>query len=167
MPFRIGNKSGPPRVYQLLMLRILLVEDNPADARMLETAMEKTGVPIEITLLQDGAKVIEYLTGNTGRNQCDVLLLDLNLPRLSGFEVLQAIRARDDLRSLPVVVMSGSTNIDEIRRCYHAGANSYICNPLFLDEIFGAAARFVAYWSNCVQLPSRGPNVLRASTQPK
>jgi CheY-like chemotaxis protein len=149
------------------MLRILVVEDNPADARMLETAIEKTGVPVEITVLEDGAKAIEYLTGSTGPNHCDVVLLDLNLPRLNGFEVLQIIRSRDDLKSLPVVVMSGSTNVDEIRRCYHAGANSYICKPLYLDEIFGAAAQFVAYWSNCVRVPSKTPSALRASIRPQ
>jgi CheY-like chemotaxis protein len=137
------------------MLRILVVEDNAADARMLETALEKTGFPLTITILEDGAKAIEYLNRNPGQN--DVLLLDLNLPRLSGFEVLRIIRSREDLRSLPVVIMSGSTNTEEIHRCYQAGANSYMCKPIHLDEVYSAAVRFVAYWSNCVQLPSRNP----------
>lgn len=148
------------------MLRILLVEDNPADAQMLETALEKTGIPVEIAVLGDGAKAIEHLT-SPGPPPCDVLLLDLNLPRISGFEVLQTIRGREDLKSLPVVIMSGSSNADEIRRCYAAGANSYICKPIHLDEIFATAAKFIAYWSNCVQLPSRRPVVLRAIAQPK
>jgi len=149
------------------MLRILLVEDNPADAQMLETAIAKTAFPVEITVLDDGAKAIDYLTASNGHYHCDVVLLDLNLPRLSGFDVLQTIRGREDLKSLPVVVMSGSTNVDEIRRCYHAGANSYISKPIQLDEIFGAAARFVAYWSGCVQLPSRNPAARRAIAQQK
>ncbi len=138
------------------MLRILLVEDNPADAQMLRTALGKAGMPVEITHLKDGVEAVEYLQqGPTPSRLCDVVLLDLNLPRISGFEVLEHIRGCDELKSLPVVIMSGSTNADEIDRCYQAGANSYICKPIHLDEILSTAASFVSYWSNCVRLPSR------------
>ncbi|MGB6943677.1 MAG: response regulator [Bryobacteraceae bacterium] len=145
------------------MLRILLVEDNPADAQMLLTAFQKTGMPLEITQVEDGVEAIEYLARNgKGSPICDVVLLDLNLPRLSGFEVLEQIRSSDDLKRLPVVIMSGSTNMEEIDRCYQAGANSYICKPIHLDEILSTAAWFVAYWANCVKLPSKRP-VARAA----
>jgi len=149
------------------MLRILVVEDNAADARLLVKAIEETGVPVAITLLEDGVSAIEYLAGSPGR-PCDVLLLDLDLPRLSGFEVLLTIRSREDLRSLPVVILSGSTNVDQIHRCYEAGANSYISKPGRLEELFSTAERFVAYWSDCVQVPSGCPNrVFRAAENPK
>jgi two-component system response regulator len=138
------------------MLRILLVEDNPADAHMLGTALEKTGMPVEITHLKDGMEAVEYLAKQQMVSQsCDVVLLDLNLPRLSGFEVLEYIRSCKDLRRLPVVIMSGSNNIEEIDRCYQLGANSYICKPIHLTEILSTAERFMAYWSDCVRLPSR------------
>ncbi len=138
------------------MLRILLVEDNPADAHMLGTALEKTGTPVEITHLKDGVEAIAFLTKNQKASQsCDVVLLDLNLPRLSGFEVLEYIRSYEELKRLPVVIMSGSNNIEEIDRCYQLGANSYICKPIHLAEILSTAERFMAYWSNCVKLPSR------------
>jgi CheY-like chemotaxis protein len=138
------------------MLRILLIEDNPADAQMLRTALERAGMPVEITHLDDGVGAIEYLAQGPSLSQsCDVVLLDLNLPRLSGFEVLEHIRSHTGLRKLPVVVMSGSTNVDEIDRCYEAGANSYISKPIHLDEILATAAGFVAYWSKCVKLPSK------------
>lgn len=138
------------------MLRILLVEDNPADAQMLRTALGKTGMPVEITHVKDGVEAVEYLAHEHKPVQsCDVVLLDLNLPRLSGFEVLEHIRSCEDLKSLPVVIMSGSTNVDEIDHCYQAGANSYICKPIHLEEILSTAAWFVAYWSNCVKLPRR------------
>jgi CheY-like chemotaxis protein len=140
------------------MLRVLLIEDNPADAQMFRTALEKTGMPVEITHLEDGAKALEYLeSDNFGSTQrhCDVLLLDLNLPRIGGFEVLQHIRNSEELKSLPVVVMSGSNDAEEIDRCYQAGANSYICKPIHLDEILATAAGFVSYWSKCVKLPSK------------
>jgi CheY-like chemotaxis protein len=138
------------------MLRILLVEDNPADAQMLRTALGKTGQPVEITHVKDGVEAVEYLANEQKPVQsCDVVLLDLNLPRLSGFEVLGHIRSCEELKSLPVVIMSGSTNTDEIDQCYQAGANSYICKPIHLEEILSTAAWFVAYWSKCVKLPRR------------
>jgi CheY-like chemotaxis protein len=138
------------------MLRILLIEDNPADAQMLRTALERAGMPVEITHLDDGVEAVEYLAQVPGLSQsCDVVLLDLNLPRLSGFEVLEHVRSRHELKKLPVVIMSGSTNADEIDRCYEAGANSYISKPIHLDEILATAAGFVAYWSKCVKLPSK------------
>ena len=139
------------------MLRIVLIEDSPADAHMLRTALEQTGIPIDIATIADGVEAMEYFSeANAERvlRECDLVLLDLNLPRISGFELLQRIKTSVDLRRIPVIVMSGSTDSSEIKRCYHAGANSYICKPNHLDEILDAATQFVAYWSNCVQLPS-------------
>jgi CheY-like chemotaxis protein len=140
------------------MLRILLVEDNPADAQMLQTSFVRTGVPVEITRMEDGEKAIEYLAADRralASPCCDIVLLDLNLPRVGGYEVLEYIRRREDLKGLPVIIMSGSTDVDEIDRCYQAGANSYICKPIHLDEILLTAASLLTYWSNCVKLPSR------------
>jgi CheY-like chemotaxis protein len=137
------------------LLRIILVEDNPADAEMLETALQQADVPVEIIRLDDGIKAIEYLTQHNVARQHDLVLLDLNLPRLSGFEVLERIRAREDLKGLPVVVMSGSSDPAEIERCYRAGANSYICKPTHLEEIFFTVGQLVTYWSKVVKLPSK------------
>jgi two-component system response regulator len=145
------------------MLRILLVEDNPADAQMLQASLVKTGLLLDIIRMEDGEKAIEYLAA---KPYCDIVLLDLNLPRVDGYEVLEYIRSRKELKSLPVIVMSGSTDIDEIDRCYQAGANSYICKPIRLDEILSTADALVTYWSTCVRLPSRrfGPSHPRAAT---
>ncbi len=137
------------------MLRILIVEDNPADAQILEMALERTGAPLEVVLVEDGVKAMEYLTANSGR--CDLVLLDLNLPRFSGFEVLDRIRSSNELKSLPVVVLSGSADTGDVDRCYRAGANSYICKSTHLVDILSAAAQIVAYWSQCVKLPSGSP----------
>jgi CheY-like chemotaxis protein len=140
------------------MLRILLVEDNPADAQMLQTSLWKTGVPVEIIRIEDGEKAIDYLASGprtVASPCCDIVLLDLNLPRVGGYEVLEYIRGRKELRSLPVIIMSGSRDTDEIDRCYQAGANSYICKPIQLEEILATAVSLVTYWSNCVKLPSR------------
>jgi CheY-like chemotaxis protein len=138
------------------MLHIVLVEDNPADAEMLEMALQQVGAPVTIVRLDDGVKAIEYLSQAHATRQHDLVLLDLNLPRLSGFEVLERIRAREDLRSLPVVVMSGSSDPGDIERCYRSGANSYICKPAHLEAIFFTIQNLVAYWSKVVLLPPRG-----------
>jgi CheY-like chemotaxis protein len=108
--------------------------------------------------MEDGEKAIEYLATDRrtlASPSCDIVLLDLNLPRVGGFEVLEYIRRRQDLKSLPVIIMSGSTDVDEIDRCYQAGANSYICKPIHLDQILFTASSLLTYWSNCVKLPSR------------
>lgn len=136
------------------MFRIVLVEDNPADARILETALARAGAPTTVVVLENGRKAVDYFTG-AGPVECDVALVDLNLPLVSGFEVLEAIRASKTLRSLPVIVLSGSSSPADVDRCYQAGANSYICKPVHLDEIYAMAARFVAYWTECVKLPSK------------
>ncbi len=140
------------------MLRIILVEDSAADAQIVRMALEQAGRPVEITVLDDGLTAIEYLTqsyARTARLPCDLVLLDLNLPRLSGIEVLERIRANEDLKGLPVVVMSGSSDPLDVERCYRAGSNSYICKPTHLKDIFATAVQLVAYWSECVKLPSK------------
>jgi two-component system, response regulator len=143
------------------MFRILIVEDNPADAQILEMALERTGAPLETVLMEDGIKALEYLTAGNP-NRCDLVLLDLNLPRFSGFEVLDRIRSCGELKSLPVVVLSGSADASDVDRCYQSGANSYICKPTHLVDILSTAAQIVTYWSQCVKLPSGS----RASSLP-
>jgi len=140
------------------MLRVLIVEDNPADAQILQMALERAGVPLEIVVQEDGLKAIDYLTAST-RRRCDLVLLDLNLPRFSGFEVLDRIRSSEGLESLPVVVLSGSADTGDVDRCYRAGANSYVCKPAHLVEILAVATQIVTYWSQCVKLPSGNPVV--------
>jgi chemotaxis family two-component system response regulator Rcp1 len=135
------------------MFRILIVEDNPADAQIFRMALERADVPMEIVHLEDGVKAMEYLTGGN-RGRCDLVLLDLNLPRLNGFEVLDSIRSSQELRSLPVVVLSGSADFEDIERCYRAGANSYVCKPEHLVDIMAVAVQIVTYWAQCVKLPS-------------
>src|SRR5262249_53093607 len=105
-----------------VMLRIAMVEDDPAEAQMLQMALRQGSPPPEIVLLEDGMQVLEYLAGDRDHSHlCDLVLLDLNLPRLSGFEVLERIRADEHLRSLPVVLMSGSVDPAEVERGYRLG----------------------------------------------
>jgi CheY-like chemotaxis protein len=139
------------------MLRIALVEDNPADAHMLQMALKGSGLGVSITWLNDGVKAAEYLSrddGRSARKDHDLVILDLNLPGVSGFELLELIRADEHLCTIPIVVMSGSEEISDVYRCYRTGANSYIRKYSQIGEIFAAAEQFVTYWSTCVTLPS-------------
>ncbi|HYI97333.1 MAG TPA: response regulator [Bryobacteraceae bacterium] len=148
------------------MLRIVVVEDNPADAQMFRIALEETGASIEIIPITDGVEALEYFAEDKAGEvlaECDLVVLDLNLPRVSGFEVLEWIKGSDELKLLPVVVMSGSRNAFEIDRCYRAGANSYVCKSTHVDEIFATAVKLVDYWGGCAKLPSRQTIVAKAS----
>jgi len=139
--------------------RIALVEDSPADAHIFRFALQQTGMSLEIDVLEDGLKAMEYLCAGNGQGlRCDLVLLDLNLPGISGFEVLERIKALDQLRRVPVVVMSGSSSQEDIDRCYLAGANSYISKPCQLEDILVLAGRLVAYWFACAKLPNRTVN---------
>ncbi len=138
--------------------RILLVEDSPADAEMLRLAIAHTGIPLQIVWVQDASQAIEYL-GTPEPNAslpCDLVMLDINLPVTTGFELLQEIKAHEILKTLPVIIMSGSNNPEDVQRCYRAGANSFVCKPAQLDEILTLAACLAKYWFLCVKLPVGG-----------
>ena len=140
---------------------IVVIDDNPADSEMLRVALAEAGAPVDIEVMPNGQAALEYLGVIEGKppsgsrpHPCDLVLLDLNLPCMNGFEVLERLRAAEHLKMLPVVMMSGSSNNEEIDRSYRLGANSYICKPPHLEEIFSTAARIVQYWFGCVKLPS-------------
>jgi CheY-like chemotaxis protein len=138
-----------------------LVEDSPADAHILQMALNGSSSAVSITWLNDGVKASEYLARDNGkatRAEHDLVILDLNLPGISGFELLELIRANENLCAIPVVVMSGSEEISDVERCYRLGANSYVRKYTQIGEIFAAAQHFLSYWSTCVTLPS--PQVL-------
>jgi CheY-like chemotaxis protein len=130
---------------------VAVIEDNPADADMLRYALQQAGTPLEIVVLPDGSQALSYLRDNAPA--CNLVLLDLNLPILSGFDVLKSIKTNDTLKKLPVVVLSGSSNYEDIDRCYRAGANSYVCKPNQLSDILAMAVHLVTYWFDCAKLP--------------
>jgi CheY-like chemotaxis protein len=137
------------------MLRITMVEDNPADSRLMVSALEQCGLPVNVVVFNTGAKALDYLLGTTPV-RCDLVLLDLNLPGISGYDVLERIRQSRVCATLPVVAVSGSRDPLDVDRCYREGANSYVCKTTHLDDIFTVAAQLVTYWSSCATLPTPG-----------
>ncbi len=144
---------------------ILLVEDNRDDEALTLRALRKNRITNEVVVVRDGAEALEYLFG-TGRYEGrdttavpDLILLDLKLPKVDGLEVLRRLRADKGTRPLPVVILTSSTEEQDVLKSYGLGANSYIRKPVDFDEFMEAARQLSVYWLLLNQGPpkQRGP----------
>ncbi|HSN39162.1 MAG TPA: response regulator [Burkholderiales bacterium] len=143
----------------MLAKTALLVEDNPDDEELTLRAFRQLGIADEIVVARDGAEALDYLFG-TGKYQGrdvsavpSVVLLDLKLPMLDGFEVLSRIRSHEFTRFLPVVILSSSSEDQDIGRSYSLGANSYIRKPVNFDKFMQAAECLGRYWFTLNERP--------------
>ena len=129
---------------------ILLVEDDDVEAMLMSVALRKNGVTADVTRAQDGEKALDILLSadENGGEQPSVVFLDLNLPKVSGLEVLKRIRSRDSMRMLPVVILSSSAREEDVRSAYLLGANSYVRKPINFDEFSSAVKQLTSYWLN-------------------
>ncbi len=126
---------------------ILLVEDNADDEQLTLRAMRQSEVPNIIRVARDGAEALDHLFGASASPRLpDLVLLDLKLPKVSGLEVLQKIRADQRTRSLPIVVLTSSDEERDIVESYNLGANSYIRKPVDFDEFIDAVRQLGLYW---------------------
>lgn len=131
---------------------ILLVEDNSDDADLIEYAFEKAGVANPLLAVADGDAAVDYIGGTgayadrTRHPLPALILLDLKLPRRSGFEVLRFVRSQKATRHTPVVVLTSSNQHDDIQRAYEAGANSYLVKPVSRDALIEMVKSLDAYW---------------------
>jgi two-component system, chemotaxis family, response regulator Rcp1 len=130
--------------------RILLVEDNPGDAQLVRMAFAEALPSARVSVVTDGEAALVRLRD---QGPPDLLLLDLNLPRLSGHEVLEEIRADAALRRLPVVVLSSSEAEADVTRSYELGANSHVAKPGDVDALFALVETLARYWFGAVTLP--------------
>jgi CheY-like chemotaxis protein len=130
--------------------RILLVEDNPGDAQLVRMAFAEALPDARVSVAADGEAALARLSDE---GLPDLLLLDLNLPRLSGHEVLEAIKADAALRRLPVVVLSSSEAEADVTRSYELGASSHIAKPGDVDALFALVETLARYWFGAVTLP--------------
>ena len=131
---------------------ILLVEDNPDDVELTRIAFKEAKVANQLVVASDGAEALDYLFARgryADRNPDDlpsIVLLDLNLPKVDGREVLQAIRANEKTRSLPVVVLTTSTEPFDVEATYALGVNSYIQKPVDFERFVWAVQQVGLYW---------------------
>ncbi|GGO40114.1 response regulator [Deinococcus humi] len=135
--------------------RLLLVEDNPADVFLMESALELSGTQVHLTVARDGLDALEQMRAARDLGILpSLILLDLNMPRMNGFEVLAALRADPSLAHLPVVVFTTSHAPADVKRAYALQANSYLSKPTRLDEFLSVVKLLEAYWFGAASLPT-------------
>lgn len=142
---------------QVHAIDVLLVEDNPGDVRLTQEALKDAKVANRLHLARDGVEALEYLrqSGEDGsRPRPDLVLLDLNLPRMSGREVLQVIKADPELKRIPVVVLTTSQDEADVLRAYELHANCYISKPVDLDRFMSVVRMIEDFWLTVVRLPT-------------
>ena len=139
-------------------IEILLVEDNPGDARLTIEAMREAKVRNRIHVVEDGVEAMEFLRrqGRFGdAPRPDLILLDLNLPRMDGREVLSEVKSDPDLRRIPVVVLTTSRAEEDVLRAYELHANCYVTKPVDLAQFMKIVAQIDEFWVKVVTLPRK------------
>lgn len=137
-------------------VEVLLVEDNPGDVRLTQEAFKDGRVLVNLTVAMDGVEALEVLNRKGVHSQKvrpDLILLDLNLPRKNGREVLEEIKADDDLKRIPVIVMTTSKAEQDIYRAYNLNANCYVTKPVDLDAFLNVVRSIEDFWLTIVTLP--------------
>ena len=139
-------------------IEILLVEDNPGDVRLTQEAFKEGKVSNNLSVARDGVEALAFLRREgeyAGAPRPDVILLDLNLPRKDGREVLAEIKEDTDLRRIPVVVLTTSQAEQDILKTYNLHANCYITKPVDLERFITVVKSIETFWLSVVKLPQR------------
>ncbi|WP_253737546.1 response regulator [Halohasta salina] len=129
--------------------RVFVVEDNPADARLVREGVDATEHPIDLEVINSGREAAERLTAmgaDTLEHHPDLILLDLNLPGKSGFDLLETIRNGTAFPDVPVVVVSSSESPEDINRVYELSANAYVTKPADPDDYIGMIHATIDFW---------------------
>jgi CheY-like chemotaxis protein len=132
--------------------RILLVEDNPNDAELTMEALSEHNLANEVDIVRDGAEALDYLYQRgayAGREDGNlaVILLDLKLPKVDGLEVLRTVKSDENLRYLPVVVLTSSREESDLVESYRLGVNAYVVKPVNFTEFINAVKELGAFWA--------------------
>lgn len=134
---------------------ILIAEDDADDRFLLQAAFEENGFKDQLHFVENGVEVLEYL--NSLREKESKLprfiLLDLNMPKKDGREVLKELKHDPELKKIPIVIFSTTNNEQEMRRCYELGANSYITKPNSFESLLKTVAALRSYWMHTTSIP--------------
>ncbi|MCL7715037.1 response regulator [Stenotrophomonas mori] len=137
---------------------ILIAEDSPADAEMAIDALRDARLANPIVHVEDGVEALDFLLRRGAWSDREeglpaVLLLDIKMPRMDGLEVLQRIRAEEDLKRLPVVILSSSREESDLARSWDLGVNAYVVKPVDVDQFFNAVKTLGTFWAVINQAP--------------
>jgi CheY-like chemotaxis protein len=138
-------------------IQVLLVEDNPGDVRLTKEALKEGKLLNQLTVVGDGVEALSFLRKEgiyADAPQPELILLDLNLPKKDGREVLAEIKADPNLRRIPVVVLTTSSSEEDILKIYDLHANCYITKPVDLEQFMGVVKSIEDFWVSVVKLPS-------------
>jgi CheY-like chemotaxis protein len=137
-------------------VEILLAEDNPGDVKLTRKALEKGRLANNLHVVNDGVETMEFLRGEgeyEGRPRPDLVLLDLNMPRKDGREVLEEIKESEQLKRIPVVVLTSSEAEEDVIRSYDLHANAYLTKPVDFDGFIDVVSTLEEFWLQVVKLP--------------
>jgi len=147
---------------------ILLVEDDPNDLELTLVALERSQLANEVVVVRDGAEALDYLFkrnnfADRGDGNPAVLLLDLKLPKVDGLQVLESIRTTEELRSIPVVMLTSSREEPDLSRAYQLGVNAYVVKPVEFKAFVGAISDLGIFWAVLNEPPPGSVRTVRRS----
>jgi CheY-like chemotaxis protein len=137
-------------------LELLLVEDNPGDVELVREALHEMPSPPRLSVVHDGVDALAFLRGegrHAGAARPDLVLLDLNLPKLDGLGVVVEAKGDAALRDIPIVMLTSSRAAGDVRRAYAAHVNCYVAKPVDLDEYFATVRAVVEFWGTVAVRP--------------
>lgn len=141
------------------IVEVLLVEDNPGDVRLTEEALKEGKLKVNLNVVMNGEDAVKFLRKEdmyAGAPQPDIILLDLNIPRKSGMEVLEEIKEDASLRYIPVVILTTSSAEEDILKTYNLHANCYITKPVDFEQFINVIRKVEDFWLTIVKLPFPG-----------
>ena len=145
----IAHRNGEPAT-------ILLVEDNPGDVRLTQEAFTDAAINNDLHVVRDGQEALDFLNRDGDHEDAprpDLVLLDLNLPKVDGMTVLEEIKTSDSLRRIPVIILTSSEAEEDVVESYENHSNAYLTKPINPDEFLDLVRSFERFWFTLVELP--------------
>lgn len=140
------------------LVEILLVEDNPGDARLCHEALKESKILNNLNIAKDGQEALDYIFKTNGFENAktpDLIILDLNLPKVNGKDVLKKIKQNERTKTIPVVILTSSKAEEDIVKTYKLYANSYITKPLDFEQFVDIVKEINQFWLGIVKLPPK------------
>ena len=141
-------------------IRLLLADDNQGDVRLVREALREAGRPVELQVVRNGEEALarlRRLDGQEGAARPDLILLDLNMPRMDGRETLRRLKADQALRAIPIIVFSSSRSAEDVAACYALHANCFVAKPADFEGFERVIRAIDAFWAQVVELPPGDP----------